>query len=307
MNLKLCILSACICGSLSLRHPLNPKDVDYDPAAEAFQCCGRFRAKQYVESFPKEQQKSALNQLKALSVKSREPLLSKFVHHPSSPCKNDYDCNFVIENNGGTFDEHHCQIEHYNIDFHKKWIPKGAKVLEVGARYGHATCYIAKLVGASEQVVSVEADPMIWEAWETNNRNHKCGAKLLKGTLGTKPKFFQFKGYLGGVGGYSSKTRSMKTEDTEEVPSHTVDSLGKRFDTLVVDCEGCFETLLSENPGLEQMLNLIILEIHSDSKEREEMNRLLKNGWHLIEEDGLNGQAALSRSPKIAENVITCD
>jgi hypothetical protein len=52
------------------------------------------------------------------------------------------------------------------------------------------------------------------------------------------------------------------------VPARPVRNLNVAFDTLAIDCEGCFATFLEENPDLLQSLTMIMVEAGMEAKDR---------------------------------------
>ena len=57
------------------------------------------------------------------------------------------DCDFETEPKA----QFHCEVEHASRMVYATWVRPGAKVLEVGARYGHATCMLSKVLGLDEE------------------------------------------------------------------------------------------------------------------------------------------------------------
>eukprot|EP00435_Cladocopium_sp_Y103_P046966 s1600_g13.t1 len=166
------------------------------------------------------------------------------------------DCSFKAEA-GQKFA---CKFEHSSRLAHARWLRPGAKVLEVGARYGQMTCQMSALLGITEadgtnketgaKLVSADADPDIWEILETNLAEHKCKAQIVKGTIGSKPVKLirprnppQFK-YVSGYGKFTVDVSDPRPGTI--VPAHSVKSLNVTFDTLAIDCEGCFGHFLEE-------------------------------------------------------------
>eukprot|EP00435_Cladocopium_sp_Y103_P059407 s443_g21.t1 len=178
------------------------------------------------------------------------------------------DCSFKVEA-GQTLG---CTFEHPSRLAHARWVRPGAKVLEVGARYGQATCAMSALLGITEadgtnketgaKLVSADADPDIWEVLETNLAEHKCKAQIVKGTIGSKPyKLIRPENRhpeLGNISGYGKFTVDVSDPRPGTiVPAHSVKSLNVTFDTLAIDCEGCFghffeERILRERPSVSQ-------------------------------------------------------
>ena len=151
-----------------------------------------------------------------------------------------------------------CSFERTTRVAHTKWVGPGAKVLEVGARYGQATCHLSALLGLTEadgtnketgaKLVSADADADIWEILETNLAEHKCKAQIVKGAIGSKPcKLItphwgpRYLAQFGNASGYGKFTVDVKDPRPGIiVPAHPVKSLNVTFDTLAIDCEGCF-------------------------------------------------------------------
>eukprot|EP00435_Cladocopium_sp_Y103_P023460 s3915_g5.t1 len=166
------------------------------------------------------------------------------------------DCSFKTEA-GQTLA---CELEHNSRLVHAAWVHPGAKVLEVGARYGQTTCQLSALLGLTgadgtnqetgAKLVSVDADPEIWEILETNLAEHKCKAQLVKGTIGSMPYKvirppLRYKDDT--LTGYGKFTVGLTDPHPGMiVPAHSVESLNVTFDTLAIDCEGCFAHFLEE-------------------------------------------------------------
>lgn len=140
----------------------------------------------------------------------------------------------------------------------------GAKVLEVGTRYGQATCHLSALLGLTEadgtnketgaKLVSADADPDIWEILATNLKEHKCNAQIVKGTIGSKlyklirpPNKHAKYGNVSGYGKFIVDVSDPRPWTL--VPAHSVKSLNVTLDTLAIDCEGCFGHFLEEKSG----------------------------------------------------------
>lgn len=209
------------------------------------------------------------------------------------------DCSFQVEKDK-IFE---CTYEHAARLVQAMWLRPDAKVLEVGARYGQATCQMAKLLrtgtgGINEttgaRLVSVDADPTVWPILEANLRKHKCNAQVVQGTIGSKryklitPEMQKKEEKA--HAGYSSFVADIShPHPGVEVPAHSVQSLNGTFDTLSIDCEGCFAHFVEENPDLMKTLSMIIVEVHvcgecdddEPTPEEEMVEKLLGLGWEL--------------------------
>jgi len=137
----------------------------------------------------------------------------------------------------------------------KPLLSSTSTVMEFGGRYGTTTCEIASIQGNSGKLVTVEPDAKVWGALKHNTATHNCDFHLLQGVLGTVPQTIVRDGY-GTFTKTSSDDNSMATTfaDVEK-------RFGLRFDTLVVDCEGCMDRVLDENPGMLTNIQLIMLEL----------------------------------------------
>ena len=127
-------------------------------------------------------------------------------------------------------------------------------VLEIGARYGTVSCAINKQLADQTKQVSVEPDPTVWNALEVNKRNNHCEYHIFKGVISKKKKTIVKSGY----------GTTTKDDPLSSIPNLTFDELQKKykleFNVLVVDCEGCLEGLLDENPGILDNMRLVMFE-----------------------------------------------
>ena len=212
-------------------------------------------------------------------------------------------CDFKVEQ-GRKFD---CSMEQLSRFVFTLWLRPGAKVLEVGARYGHSSCQLAKVLGLTgthgdaqgAKQASVDADPLVWDILEKNLADHECDVQVVRGTIGSKSYKLVSPQAISGTKGkeqYGSFVADLNdSHHGTVIPAHSVRSLNLNFDTLAIDCEGCFATFLDENPELLESLTMIILELHGlprltsmlqrpdrvTSSEDQSVANLLKNGWEL--------------------------
>ena len=212
-------------------------------------------------------------------------------------------CDFKVEQ-GRKFD---CSMEQLSRFVFTLWLRPGAKVLEVGARYGHSSCQLAKVLGLTgthgdaqgAKQVSVDADPLVWGILEKNLADHECDVQVVRGTIGSKSYKLvspQANSVTKGKEQYGSFVADLNdSHNGTLIPAHSVRSLNLNFDTLAIDCERCFATFLDENPELLESLTMIILELHDlqrltwmlqrpdrvTSSEDQSVANLLKNGWEL--------------------------
>eukprot|EP00435_Cladocopium_sp_Y103_P058745 s761_g20.t1 len=139
---------------------------------------------------------------------------------------------------------------------------------------------------AGSALVSVDADPMVWDILEANLAKHKCNAQVVRGTVGSKSfKIItpedEYK-HLKHLEGYARFTADANDPRPGIlVPAHSLQSLNVTFDTLAIDCEGCFAAFLEENPELLQSLTMIIVEAHGLGGEDKVVAKLQSEGWEL--------------------------
>ena len=131
-----------------------------------------------------------------------------------------------------------CEVEspeHYLV---RKYLPHNATVLEFGGRFGTTTCEIASMINNSGRVVVVEPSERVWEILEDNLRRNRCSSTIVKGVVGSEDMKVVGDGYGGRVipDKSGSGKNSMLMADLEA-------QTGLKFDTLLVDCEGCMKRM----------------------------------------------------------------
>lgn len=199
-----------------------------------------------------------------------------------------------------------CHIEYNSRASVRKWLPSNATVLEIGARYGSVSCVIASMQHQSGQVVSVEADPTVWEALDKNLKTYACNVNVLKGVVGTTPVISKVLGN-GGYGSRTAPASEAAKSGQQVVPAYPLEQVEEtfkmQFDTLIVDCEGCLPTLLRENPKLVRQVKMIMAEAHSDvpgdAEEQSVAELQSKFGFQLVEQ--LSRQRVLIRKQEAGD------
>jgi FkbM family methyltransferase len=136
-----------------------------------------------------------------------------------------------------------------------KYIKPNDVVLELGARYGTVSCIINKILNNKNNQVSVEPDKNIWNTLDNNLTTNKCNANIVKGFISKRSLELNNWGYA------SQETENPNTT----TPNYTLDYIKKKygisnFNVLIVDCEGCMESFLNENPELISTLRLVMFE-----------------------------------------------
>ena len=161
-----------------------------------------------------------------------------------------------------------CSIESRTHAIIGRHLIRGAVVLETGARYGTTSCFIAALLGNSGHLVSVEPDSSVWSALEENRQSHNCQFWIVRGVIaessnsssnssnsnsngggGVLPYRHTNQGYASRTFPSSSSSSSggSQYDPSESRRAWTLSEMstitGLRFDTLVIDCEGCIQFL----------------------------------------------------------------
>ena len=136
-----------------------------------------------------------------------------------------------------------------------KYIKPDDVVLELGARYGTVSCIVNKLLNNKNNQISVEPDKNVWNALDTNLSNNKCNTNVVKGFISKQPLSLEG----------SSYGSTQLVDHNTTVPNYTLDQIKQKyninhFTVLIVDCEGCMESFLNENPELLSTLRLVTFE-----------------------------------------------
>jgi FkbM family methyltransferase len=150
-----------------------------------------------------------------------------------------------------------CFIESPEHALVHKWIPSNATVLEFGARFGTTTCEIAKKLGNSGRLVTVEPDNFVWRDLEQNIKSHNCHAHVLRGAISASPIRMLSSGYGGRSDASNLRGGGVPTFKFDEVEQAS----GLKFDTLLIDCEGCAQDMMDQiGPKIQSQINLIVIE-----------------------------------------------
>ena len=172
-------------------------------------------------------------------------------------------------------DANPCGIESDMWTLVRALMSPSATVLELGARYGTTSCVIAQAINNSGRVVSVEPDARALVALRQNLLSHRCNVGVFNGTVGRNAQSL-----LTDSASYDRQRYQTRTHDAADANAAAASSTrstrnallrldhltvaalerlsGLTFDTLVVDCEGCLDDVLSD--ALLERLNLILIE-----------------------------------------------
>ena len=167
-----------------------------------------------------------------------------------------------------------CGLERHTQWLVNTYVPRDATVLELGARFGTVTCAISRRLGYSSRQVSVEPDPEAFKALSANVAANGCAVDLVHGAVSQRP-LFSMPAMISRrrAGGYATRTMSGQQcagKRCQQLSTYSIRQLAERlsaklaknvtFDTLVIDCEKCWGTLMQEelaflrSPGLRRIL-----------------------------------------------------
>ena len=141
-------------------------------------------------------------------------------------------------------------------------------VLELGGRFGTTSCVLSQATGNRGNVVAVEPDPKAHRQLLRNRDRHNCSFHVFGGTVGDAPIAISPR-----FGHYATQTK-LATAGERVLPHVSAAALeqriGKQFDTLLIDCEGCIESFFARaesgdrdlhgNRRLLSQLKLILIE-----------------------------------------------
>ncbi|KAJ1424702.1 hypothetical protein B484DRAFT_398180 [Ochromonadaceae sp. CCMP2298] len=149
----------------------------------------------------------------------------------------------------------HCPTEATEQSLLQRFLSPSDTVLETGARYGTTSCALAHHLGNSGRLVSVEPDPQVWNLLDENRHTHRCSFWLLRGAVAEGPVR---------VTGSMYSTRSVHSKASADTgggsgrQSYTFERIQQvtnlSFTALLIDCEGCIESLFSGCAPLPQLL-----------------------------------------------------
>jgi hypothetical protein len=165
-----------------------------------------------------------------------------------------------------------CSIELIEHKLVQKYINSSSIVLEIGGRYGTTSCTIASQLNNNGQLVVVEPDPRVWKSLDLNRQSHFCNFYFVKKPIGNSSVQIVGKNYDSislPISGHhqnlpfdlSHRPNYYNYLDLEKVVKLT-------FNTLLIDCEGCLQTLFLSKYSPEifplkkilKNVNLILLE-----------------------------------------------
>lgn len=143
----------------------------------------------------------------------------------------------------------------------RKYLPKNATVLELGARYGTVSCVISEVLNDPTKHVAVEPDTTVIEALIKNRDNNGGKFHVYEGVISSKGYEMGFIDPKFNLHEYGTFTKESENPTVQNI---SFDALSKKynlnFDCIVADCEGFFPSFVEENPTAIQNMRVIIYE-----------------------------------------------
>ena len=200
-------------------------------------------------------------------------------------------CSFIMENNKPAS----CLIEEDMFSAAADVILPDDVVLEVGARYGTMSCSLARIQGNTGNLISVEADPAVWDVLQYNMEAHNCRAFLVLGVLGEQDmvmmeetKITKTMNFLSLPLGYARMTSSDLSVSGTRVTHFTWDDIEQKtglvINAIIFDCEGCMFDILSSYRDKLRQVNKIIIE--NDNHLGPHCDLQCQQGNKLLEDSG---------------------
>jgi len=163
----------------------------------------------------------------------------------------------IIDENNDLVNIYKMEVPEQNLV--NIYIKEDDCVLELGGRYGSVSCIINLKLKTKTNHVVVEPDERVWNALEINKKANNCDFHIVKGVVSKKKLGLTNINYWNN--GYGST--AIEQDDTKII-SYTLEEVKKKyninFNALVVDCEGCLEAFLDENPTIYDDMRLIMYE-----------------------------------------------
>lgn len=136
-----------------------------------------------------------------------------------------------------------------------EFLPRDAKVLEIGAGIGRNTLNMASILANEKYLVAVECNVDHINKLTTNRDINNYEFNIEPYAISNQRLF------LKGINTYDEKTRPA---DAIEVATITWATLAAKydfhFDTLVADCEGALYYILKDTPEMMNNIKLVIVE-----------------------------------------------
>lgn len=143
----------------------------------------------------------------------------------------------------------------------RTYIPKDARVLELGARYGTVSCVISEVLDDPTQHVIVEPDQSVIEALRKNRDANGGKFHIFEGVVSKKGYELAFIDPKFDLHEYGTYTKESSTPSIKNVSLEKLSEMYNiEFDCMVADCEGFFCDFVEENPEAIKNMRVLIYE-----------------------------------------------
>jgi len=169
--------------------------------------------------------------------------------------------------------------------FITKYVSSSDCVLELGGRYGLSSyCIQNKLINKKLHLV-VEPDKSVIVALDKNIRNNYMECDVFNGVISSNSKGIVHSGLGTYTYNYKDNGSDNGSDNSSDIEFKSLYSLelGTKFNTIVVDCEGCFVEFFKENINyILENITTIILE-NDRINHNEILNILVNNNFKIVE------------------------
>jgi len=166
----------------------------------------------------------------------------------------------------------------------RKYLPRNATVLELGARYGTVSCVIGEVLDDPTHHVAVEPDDSVIEALEKNREKNGGKFHIYNGVVSNKNHIIKVLNCCE----YGTYTQESEEQGINSISLEKLqENYSLNFNCIVADCEGFFPKFINEYPWILEQCKCIIYEkdgIPYDILGYEELdNKLVQNGFKMVE------------------------
>ncbi len=172
--------------------------------------------------------------------------------------------------------------EHFEQLLSLKYINPNAKVLELGGNIGRVSMIISSILNDGSNHVVIETDKDIAKQLLDNRDSNKLKFKIETSAI-SEVKLVQ--------NGWVTKelTDNLNIEEWKDVSIISFNNFKNKynidFDTLVIDCEACFYSILKDDNTILNNIKMIIIENDYQNIEQYEYVKklLFQNNFRIVE------------------------
>ena len=180
----------------------------------------------------------------------------------------------------------------------RRYIERGATVLELGGCLGVVACAINRRLTDGRRHVVLEAHPALSELLRQNRERNGCLFEVHHAAISRQEKidFFIRDPFI--AGGSTVRMGNRKIEAPTTSIAALEDSAKLRFDTLFIDIEGGEQAFFEENGDILPRMRTIIIEFHPNIIGRDACNRIRQRfgAAGLSRREVIEGAEAWSRT-----------